>query len=149
MLSSASAMYRSPYNTGMTTLIVGFMDESLPTLQSPAFPLFLRPNFFPCLQVLCAAGFARSATLTIELQSNSAGAHPAAHPRRISIRQRVVRNIARHHRAGADKRVSADGRPTDHRTIRAQRCAFANQRRFVLILARHMATRVDHVSEHH
>src|SRR5438445_2043760 len=75
-------------------------------------------------------------------------AHPPDAPGRHAHHERVRRDVGRHHGARADERVLAEGDATHDRRVRANRRAPLHERGAVLVFARHVAARVQHVGEH-
>src|SRR5213592_2338333 len=81
-------------------------------------------------------------------QPFAALAHPSHAARRHAHHQRVRRDVGRHDRAGADERVLAERDAAQDRGVGADGAAPLHARGAVLVLARHVAPRVQHVGEH-
>ncbi len=85
----------------------------------------------------------------MESQLQSALAVPALYAGGIAVHQRIIGHIAGHHRASTDKAIASEGDTADDGGIRANGGAFFHQGGFVLMLAGHMAARVDDIGEDH
>src|SRR5213596_2116308 len=81
-------------------------------------------------------------------QPFAALAHPSHAARRHAHHQRVRRDVGRHDRAGADERVLAERDAAQDRGVGTDGAAPLHARGAVLVLARHVAPRVQHVGEH-
>src|SRR5690606_21223786 len=76
-------------------------------------------------------------------------AHPADAARRHADNQSIVGHVARNGGAGADESVRPDGDAADQGRVGADRRTALDQGFAVLVLARNVAARIDHVGEHH
>src|SRR5438445_3277918 len=100
-------------------------------------------------RVLALTVRAGAPAVVIHFQSYPALAHPSGDPGGGAQHEGVVRHVLGDHGAGADEGETPHGVTADEGRVRAERGAPAHERGAVLVLARDMATRIDHVGEHH
>jgi hypothetical protein len=84
-----------------------------------------------------------------DFESVSGLRHPSDATRRHAGHERKVRYIARNDGAGADKRMPPDGHATHDGGVGPDARPTPHQRALILVLARHRATWIDDVGEHH
>ena len=82
-------------------------------------------------------------------QLDPAPAHPSRAARGVPDHEGEVGHVVGDDRPRTYERVPPDGRAADDRRIRPDRCATANERTLVLVLARHVAAWIQHIREHH
>lgn len=84
-----------------------------------------------------------------QFQLHAAGAYPSTNLCRIPINESKIRNVARDHASGADKRVPADHNPAHDRAISPERSPAPYHGGAILVSAAHMAPRIHDVREDH
>src|SRR5437879_4169686 len=120
--------------------LVGLMLR-LRALRDGFDPLALHPVPVPAVEAGRLA--------TADGQPHPALTHPARDPRGSPQHQGVVGYILRDHGPGADEGIAPNGMPADDGRVGAKGGPAAHQGRPVLVLARDVAARVDHVGEDH
>src|ERR1019366_7651294 len=79
-----------------------------------------RRNLFSRLRIFRSARLAHVPPFGAKFHADTASAHPAPHPRGISVNQGVIRHVARHHRTRPHKCVPADRRPANYGAVGTQ-----------------------------